>query len=151
MRKGKDRAVEKEPIDSPVDWVAEHTRQYVATNGEEGHLWRGVPTLLLTTTGRRSGQPRRTALIYGRDGERYLVVASKGGAAQHPLWYLNLREQPEVELQVGAEHLRAHARTATPEEKPRLWQQMTKIWPPYDEYQTKTSRDIPLVILEPVR
>lgn len=139
----------QEPIDSPVDWVAEHTRRYVATGGEEGHLWNGVPTLLLTTIGRRSGQPRRTALIYGRDGDRYLVVASKGGAAEHPLWYRNLSARPKVEVQVGAEHFRARARTATPNEKPALWQRMTQIWPAYDEYQAKTSREIPLVILEP--
>jgi deazaflavin-dependent oxidoreductase (nitroreductase family) len=97
----------QEPLDSPVDWVAQHTRQYVATNGAQGHLWNGVPTLLLTTIGRRSGRPRRTALIYGRDGDRYVVVASKGGAPEHPLWYLNLRAQPEVEVQVGAERFRA--------------------------------------------
>ena len=139
-----------EPVNSPVDWVAAHIERYVATGGEEGHLWRGVPTLLLTTTGRRSGQPRRTALIYGRDGDRYLVVASKGGAAEHPLWYLNLREQPEVELQVGAERMRARARTATPEEKPELWRTMSAIWPAYDDYQTKTARDIPVVILDPI-
>jgi deazaflavin-dependent oxidoreductase (nitroreductase family) len=140
----------QEPLDSPVDWVAQHTRQYVATNGAQGHLWNGVPTLLLTTIGRRSGRPRRTALIYGRDGDRYVVVASKGGAPEHPLWYLNLRAQPEVEVQVGAERFRARARPAMPGEKPRLWQQMTQIWPAYDEYQTKTARDIPVVILEPV-
>lgn len=140
----------QEPVDSPVDWVAEHTRQYVETDGAEGHLWHGVPTLLLTTIGRRSGQPRRTALIYGQDGDRYLVVASNGGAAEHPLWYGNLSAQVEVEAQVGADRFRARARTASPEEKPRLWQQMTRIWPAYDEYQTKTSRDIPVVILEPV-
>src|SRR5205823_1701946 len=145
--RGREIAATDEPVDSPVGWVAAHTKQYVATNGAEGHLWNGVPTLLLTTTGRRSGQPRRTALIYGRDGDRYLVVASKGGAAEHPQWYLNLREQPEVALQVGAERLRARARTATPEEKPRLWHQMTQIWPDYDAYQTKTTRDIPVVIL----
>jgi deazaflavin-dependent oxidoreductase (nitroreductase family) len=140
----------QEPVDSPVDWVAEHTRQYVATDGAEGHLWHGVPTLLLTTIGRRSAQPRRTALIYGRDGDRYLVVASKGGAAEHPLWYGNLCAQPEVEVQVGATRFRAQARTASPEEKPRLWQQMARIWPAYDAYQTKTPRDIPVVILDPV-
>ena len=142
-------AAQDEPVDSPVGWVAAHIARYVATNGEEGHLWHGVPTLLLTTRGRRSGQPRRTALIYGRDGERYLVVASKGGAAAHPLWYLNLRDHPEVELQVGPERIRARARTATPEERSGLWRQMTAIWPAYDEYQAKTARAIPVVILEP--
>ncbi len=137
-----------EPLDSPVGWVAEHTRQYVETNGEEGHLWRGVPTLLLTTLGRRSGKPRRTALIYGQDGDRYLVVASKGGAEDHPLWYYNLLEHPEVEVQVGGDRFRASARPATSDEKPRLWKVMTAIWPAYDEYQTKTSREIPVIILE---
>ncbi len=137
-----------EPLDSPVGWVAEHTRQYVETNGEEGHLWRGVPTLLLTTLGRRSGKSRRTALIYGQNGDRYLVVASKGGAEDHPLWYYNLMEHPEVEVQVGGDRFRARARPATSDEKPRLWKVMTAIWPAYDEYQTKTSQEIPVVILE---
>ena len=141
-------AVEDEPLDSPLGWVAQHTRKYVETNGEEGHIWNGVPTLALTTTGRRSGKPRRTMLIYGRDGDRYIVVASKGGADQHPLWYHNLVEDPEVQVQVGAERFRARARTATPEEKPRLWKLMAEIWPAYDQYQTKTSREIPVVILE---
>ncbi len=141
-------SAQEEIRDSPVGWVAEHIRQYVQTNGEQGHLWRGVPTLLLTTRGRRSGKPRRTALIYGLDGDRYLVVASKGGAQQHPLWYLNLLEHPEVEIQVGGDRFRASARTATAEEKPRLWERMTQIWPAYDEYQTKTDRDIPVIILE---
>ena len=142
--------MDEEPEDNPQGWVAQHVRQYVATGGAEGHLWNGVPTLLLTTMGRRSGKLRRTALIYGQDGDRYLVVASKGGAEQHPLWYLNLREQPEVQLQVGAERFRARARTATAEEKPRLWPIMTRIWPDYDKYQAKTARDIPVVILERV-
>ncbi len=141
-------SAQEEIRDSPVGWVAEHIRQYVQTNGEQGHLWRGVPTLLLTTKGRRSGKPRRTALIYGLDGDRYLVVASKGGAQQHPLWYLNLLEHPEVEIQVGGDRFRASARAATAEEKPRLWERMTQIWPAYDEYQTKTDRDIPVIILE---
>ena len=96
-------------------------------------------TLLLTTRGRRSGQLRRTALIYGRDGDRYLVVASVGGSARHPAWYLNLTEHPEVEVQVGAERFAATARTAGPEEKPRLWSLMTAIWPAYEDYQRKTS------------
>lgn len=135
------------PVDSPVGWVAEHTRQYVATNGEQGHDWRGVPTLLLTTRGRRSGKPRRTALIYGQDGDRYLLVASQGGADTHPQWYLNLVAHPEVELQVRADRFPARARPATPEEKRTLWPTMTKIWPAYDEYQTKTARDIPVVIV----
>jgi deazaflavin-dependent oxidoreductase (nitroreductase family) len=140
--------LDEEPLDSPSAWVAEHAQRYVATDGADGHIWHGVPTLALTTLGRRSGKPRRTMLIYGRDGDRYVVVASNGGAAQHPLWYGNLREHPEVQVQVGAERFRARARTATAEEKPRLWPLMTGIWPDYDVYQTKTAREIPVVVLE---
>ena len=139
----------EEVKDSPTGWVASHIRRYVDSDGDNGHEWRpGVYTLLLTTRGRRSGKLRRTALIYGRDGDRYLVVASIGGAAKHPAWYLNLVEHPEVEVQVGPERFTARARTATVEEKPRLWSLMAGIWPSYDGYQKKTGRDIPVVILE---
>ncbi len=113
-----------------------------------GEFPQGVPTLLLTTIGRHSGKSRRTALIYGRDGERYLVVGSVGGAAKHASWYLNLLENPDVQVQVGSERFAARARPASPEEKPRLWKTMTAIWPDFDRYQAKTTRDIPIVILE---
>ena len=140
----------EEPVfDSPTGWVKSHIRDYVESDGKKGHLWRGVTTLLLTTRGRKSGKLRRTALIYGRDGENYLLVASNGGAPNHPGWYLNLVENPEVELQVGAGRFAARARTAAPEEKLRLWQVMNKAFPQYDKYQAKTGREIPLVILEP--
>ena len=139
---------EEPVIDSPRDWVAEHIQRYVQTDGADGHLWRGVPTLLLTTRGRRSGMLRRTALIYGRDGDRYLVVASRGGAPAHPHWYRNLVAEPNVRVQVAAETFLARARTATPEEKQDLWAIMVAIWPAYDEYQTRTQREIPVVILE---
>lgn len=142
--------LDQEPIDSASGWVKDHIRRYIETNGEEGHIWRGVTTLLLTTLGRKSGTPRRQALIYGEDGDRYVVVASKGGADEHPAWYLNLRDNPEVEVQVRADRFRARARTATPEERGRLWPQMAEIWPDYNNYQAKTSREIPLVILERV-
>ena len=138
----------EEVLDSAVGWVAEHTRRYVETNGEDGHLWRGVPTLLLTTRGRRSGKLRRTALIYGQDGDRYLVVASKGGSARHPYWYLNLIADPNVQVQVGPDKFAARATTAPPEEKARLWRVMANIWPAYDEYQTRTGREIPVVVIE---
>ena len=119
--------------DSPMDWVADHTRRYVETGGADGHEWRpGVPTLLLTTTGRKSGVKRRTALIYGRDGEDYVVVASKGGAPEHPAWYLNLDANPDVELQVRDDVFPATARTATPQERERLWPMMRDVWPDYD-------------------
>jgi deazaflavin-dependent oxidoreductase (nitroreductase family) len=106
--------------------------------------------LLLTTTGRHSGQPRTTPLIYGRDGDRYLVVASRGGAPKHPDWYQNLVAQPEVHVRVMADRFKARARTATAAEKPPLWKTMAAIFPPYDEYQTRTTREIPVVILERV-
>src|SRR5919206_5119095 len=114
-------SVEQEPLDSPVGWVAEHTRKYVETNGEEGYIWNGVPTLALTTTGRRSGKLHRTMLIYGQDGDRYIVVASRGGADEHPQWYLNLVANPDVQVQIRGEQFDARARMATPEEKPALW------------------------------
>ena len=136
--------------DSPVDWVAEHTRRYIDSGGEDGHEWRpGVPTLLLTTTGRKSGVKRRTALIYGRDNADYVIVASKGGTPDHPAWYLNLEADPEVEIQVLDDVLPATARTVTGEERERLWALMRQIWPAYDEYQTKTDRQIPVVVLTP--
>lgn len=138
------------PVDPPPGWQRDHLERYVATDGAEGHHWNGVTTLLLTTLGRRSGQPRRTPLIYGRSGDDYVLIASKGGADSHPEWYLNLREHPRVRLQVGADRFDAVARTAGPEEKQRLWPIMTQQWPAYDEYQRSTDRDIPLVVLTPV-
>jgi deazaflavin-dependent oxidoreductase (nitroreductase family) len=140
---------DEEPLDSATQWVAEHTRRYVETDGADGYLWRGVPTLVLTTTGRRSGRARRNALIYGRDGGNYVVVGSKGGAPGNPMWYLNLTADPTVGVQVGGQKFTARAKTASPQEKERLWPVMTAIWPAYDDYKAKTSRDIPVVILEP--
>jgi len=140
--------IDQEPIDSPTGWVAEHVQRYIETNGADGHIWRGVPTLILTTLGRRSGKPRRLALIYGQDGDHYVIVASKGGAEKHPEWYLNLLDHPEVQVQVLADRFRAKARTATPEEHKALWPRMAEIWPNYNDYQKKTDRQIPLVILE---
>jgi deazaflavin-dependent oxidoreductase (nitroreductase family) len=126
----------------------EHVRRYVETDGVEGHEWQGVSVLILTTTGRRSGESRSTPLIYGTHGDDYLVVASKGGAPEHPAWYLNLTEHPEVTVQVRDERFSARARTATPEEKPQLWRTMAEVWPAYDEYQRNTDREIPVVVLE---
>ncbi|HKW91286.1 MAG TPA: nitroreductase family deazaflavin-dependent oxidoreductase [Methylomirabilota bacterium] len=136
------------PRSRPPGWQQEHARRYRESGGKDGHIWEGVTTLLLTTTGRRSGQPRTTPLIYGRDGDRYLVVASRGGAPQHPAWYENLVAKPEIEVQVMADRFEARARTASKAEKPALWAIMAKIWPAYDEYQARTSREIPLVIIE---
>ncbi|MCO5998372.1 nitroreductase family deazaflavin-dependent oxidoreductase [Actinoallomurus rhizosphaericola] len=128
----------------------EHVRRYIETDGAEGHDWQGTITLLLTTTGRKSGQKRTTPLIYQKNGDDYLVVASKGGADEPPLWYLNLQADPEVTVQVRGDRFTARARTATPEEKPELWRKMAATWPAYDEYQQKTSREIPVVVLERV-
>jgi deazaflavin-dependent oxidoreductase (nitroreductase family) len=136
------------PLDPTTGWVREHLHRYVATDGENGHEWRGVPTLLLTTRGRRSGNLRRTPLIYGRAGQDYVVVASQGGRPQHPGWFHNLRAEPEVTIQVKADEMPARARVAEGEERARLWGMMAAIWPAYDDYQARTEREIPVVVLE---
>jgi deazaflavin-dependent oxidoreductase (nitroreductase family) len=139
-------------VDSPRGWVNEHIQRYLATGGADGHEWKpGVPTLLLTTRGRRSGLLRRTALIYGQVGDAYVVVASQGGDPRHPAWYLNLEAEPDVHVQVKAEQFAARARTATGAERERLWRDMARIWPPYDDYQRKTDREIPVVVLDIVK
>jgi deazaflavin-dependent oxidoreductase (nitroreductase family) len=127
----------------------EHVRQYRESDGEVGYEWNGAPTLLLTTTGRRSGEARTSALIFGRDGDDYLIVGSVGGSPKHPAWYLNLQADPHATIQVKGERLDVTARTASPEEKPRLWAIMQDVWPNYDVYQSRTDRDIPVVILSP--
>lgn len=128
-----------------------HVRAYRETGGEVGHIWRrGSKTLLLTTTGRKSGKQTTTPLIYENDGDRYVIVASKGGAPEHPGWYRNLVKNPEVELQVQSEVFFAHASTAEGAERDRLWKLVTQQWPAYDEYQAKTDRLIPVVVLERV-
>ena len=111
---------EEAVFESPTGWVARHIRGYVASGDETGHTWRGLPTLLLTTRGRQSGRLRRTALIYGRDDDRYLLVASNGGSRRHPAWFHNLVAHPDVAVQVGADTFTARARAATAEEKPAL-------------------------------
>jgi deazaflavin-dependent oxidoreductase (nitroreductase family) len=125
----------------------EHVRQYEATGGKVGHDWNGTAVLILHTIGRKSGQTRKHPLIYGRAGDDYVIVASKGGAPDHPGWYKNLVAHPDVTIQVWDQLVPVTARTASPEEKRQLWPTMTKEWPAYDSYQEKTERDIPLVIL----
>lgn len=127
----------------------EHVRQYRATGGEVGYLWNGVPTLLLTTRGRRTGRSFTTPLIFGRDGEDYVVVASMGGAPTHPSWYLNLEADPHVDVQVRDKTFPAEASPAEGEERTRLWALMAGVWPNYDVYQTRTQRRIPVVRLHP--
>jgi deazaflavin-dependent oxidoreductase (nitroreductase family) len=113
-------------------------------------MWRGVPTLLLTTTGRKTGMLRRTALIYGIDGDDYVIVASKGGHPTNPLWFENLVEDSNVEIQVGPQIIQAHASVITDETRyQRVWGQMATVWPGFNEYKEKTSRIIPLVALTP--
>ena len=138
-------------------WIADHLQRYLDTDGADGHLWDSapvggpgpIPTLLLTTTGRRSGKPIVMPLIYGEAGGNYVVVASKGGAPKHPGWYLNLAAHPDVDVQILARRFRATARTASGAERAELWKQMAAIYPPYNDYQAKTDREIPVVVLEP--
>lgn len=126
----------------------EHVERYRATDGEEGHEWEGTHTLLLTTTGRKSGEQRTTPLIYDPVGDAFAIVASKGGADEPPAWYLNLEADPKVEVQVKADRFTAKARTASPEEKAGIWPRMVAQWPAYEDYQASTDRDIPIVLLE---
>lgn len=127
----------------------EHVRRYRETGGEVGHRWkRGSKVLLLTTHGRKSGEPHTKPLIYEADGNQYVIVASKGGTPRHPDWYLNLQQDPNVELQVLDEVFPARARTAEGEEREQLWELVNQQWPDYDSYQEKTDREIPVVVLE---
>jgi deazaflavin-dependent oxidoreductase (nitroreductase family) len=127
----------------------EHVRRYQETDGAEGYHWQnGTTILLLTTKGRKSGQERTSALIY-RDYEgKQLVVASKGGSDQPPAWFLNIEADPEVTVQIKGDKFTARARTATTDEKPAMWEHMVQVWPDYANYQAKTDRDIPVVVLE---
>ena len=127
----------------------EHVRRYEETDGEVGHVWKeGSTILLLTTTGRKTGEHRTTPLIYGLEGGNPVIVASKGGAPEHPGWYRNLAKTPEVEVQILGDTFAARARVAEGEERERLWRMMNGIWRYYDDYQTRTDREIPVVVLE---
>ena len=136
-------------------WIKNHLDRYIATNGEDGYLWDAslgggkgmIPTLLLTTVGRKSGRELTLPLIFGRSGEDYVVVASKGGAPEHPAWYLNLDANSKVKLQVKADKFTAQAHTANAQERARLWPKMVEIYGPYADYQKKTHREIPIVVL----
>jgi deazaflavin-dependent oxidoreductase (nitroreductase family) len=143
---------------SEIPWIAEHIELY-RTDPEKAQHWDStplggpgiLPTLLLTTTGRKSGAPRALPLIYGETNGSYIIIASKGGMPSHPIWYLNLEANPECELMVGPRALRARARVAEGEERERIWKQMAKIYPPYDDYQkTAGERTIPVVVLDPI-
>ena len=129
----------------------EHVRRYEETDGDVGYLWNGATCLILTTRGRKSGATRKHALICGFDAGNCVVVASKGGSPTHPTWYLNLEAEPEVGVQVRGDRFRARARTAEGDERARLWTLMAGVWPNYDQYKERTTREIPVVVLEPVQ
>ena len=143
----------KLPDDLP-GFIKNHLRLYLETDGKEGHMWQApgldpLPTLLLKTKGRRSGKERILPLIYGKRGDDYVVVASKGGFPTHPLWYLNLVDEAEVGVQVATEKFQARARTASGDERSSLWEMMAEIYSPYNDYQkTAGTREIPVVVLE---
>ena len=141
------------------EWMVKHANLYLASGGNEGHMYkidvpgRGeitAPSLLLTTTGRKSGEKFIFPLFYGTEGDSYFVVASKGGAPEHPGWYRNILANPDVEVQVGTKKLKARARTVEGEERSRLWTKALLFWPPYADYALKTDREIPVVVLDPV-
>lgn len=125
-----------------------HLKVYLETNGEQGYLWNGVPILVLTTKGRKSGEQRQIPIIFSRDGDNYFIIASKGGAPTHPAWYLNAVAEPNVQVQVKGDKFNAVARTAQSPERERLWKIALKDWPNYDVYQSRTTRQIPVLVLE---
>lgn len=129
------------------DWVVDHMNRYLETDGEDGHIWRGVPTLLLTTLGRSSGEQRMLPLIYGKDGDDHIIIASKGGHADHPAWFLNLEASNRVSVQVAADKFSATAEVVEGADRARIWDMMAEIFPPYNDYQQKTERLIPVVRL----
>lgn len=140
-------------------WMIDHYHRYISSKGADGHMYTvtppghsemTVPSLLLTTTGRKSGEKFVFPLFYGETGNSYIIVASKGGAPQHPGWYKNLLANPAVEVQVGPRKFKAKARTTAGEERARLWKKALEFWPPYADYEKKTEREIPVVVLDPV-
>ena len=135
---------------SPSQYAADQVRQYEESGGQEGNTMRGVPVIILWTRGRSSGSVRKSPLMRVKDGDRYAVVASKGGAPDHPAWYVNMVADPHVSLQDGPEVRDYVARELTGDEKTEWWAKATAVWPDYDAYQEKTDREIPLLVLEPV-
>lgn len=140
------------------DWTKEHATRYIESEGKDGHMWDSsfaggpgpIPTLLLATTGRRSGESRTTPLIYTKTDGAYVVIASRGGSPQHPDWYFNLDADPNVTIRVATDVYDAKARTAGPDERDALWRQMAEVYPPYNDYQARADRQIPVVVLEVV-
>lgn len=126
----------------------EHVRVYRETNGERGYIWNGAPILLFTSKGRKSGLPRTIAIIYTQVGDKYVIIASKGGSPTHPKWYLNIEDDPNVEIQIKGDKFKARARAAESPEREQLWSEAIKTWPNYDIYQSRTERRIPVVVIE---
>jgi deazaflavin-dependent oxidoreductase (nitroreductase family) len=127
----------------------EHVRAYRETDGERGYNWRGTEILLLTTTGHKTGAEHTTPLIHRADGDRFVIVASKGGTPDHPAWFKNLSADPNVTIQVKGDEIPVVASVAEDAERERLWKHLTEVWPAYDDYQAKTDRQIPVVVLTP--
>ncbi|UGT60748.1 nitroreductase family deazaflavin-dependent oxidoreductase [Nocardia asteroides] len=134
---------------STSDWAREQAEQYENSGGTEATTLRGVPVILLTTRGAKSGKLRKTPLMRVEHGGEYAVVASLGGAPKHPVWYFNIKADPHVELRDGTETKDYTAREVTGDEKAAWWERAVAVWPDYADYQTKTSREIPVFVLEP--
>lgn len=140
------------------DWIADHVREYLDSGGTEGHMWDSsivggpgvLPCLLIVTAGRKTGTKTTLPLLYGETDGGYVIVASRGGSAKHPGWYLNLQANPEAMIQVGPERMRVRARDTSGAEREALWNQMAELYPPYNDYQSMTDRQIPVVVLEPI-
>ncbi|MBS0561210.1 MAG: nitroreductase family deazaflavin-dependent oxidoreductase [Proteobacteria bacterium] len=141
------------------EWMVKHANRYLSSGGTDGHMYvvtppgyseMTVPALMLTTKGRKSGEQFIFPLFYGEENGKVFIVASKGGAPEHPGWYRNMQAHPEVEVQVGTKKYKARGRTTAGEERARLWEKAVKFWPPYADYAKKTTREIPVVVLEPV-
>jgi F420H(2)-dependent quinone reductase len=146
------RGVEKQIAEVAI-WIMSRLNTWIfrATGGRLGNKFlRGAPVCLVTMRGRKTQQPRTVPLIYLEDGRDLVIVASKGGMDDHPLWYLNLKTNPDAEVEIGTDRRRVRARTASGAEKGRLWPRLVEIYPDYADYQARTTRDIPVVILEPV-
>ena len=138
-------------IAAPQKWATKlHASLFRATSGRIGGRMVGSPVLLLVTTGRRTGQRRTAPLLYLEDLGRYVVVASNGGAAKSPVWWLNLQADPEATVEIGSRKISVRATEARGEEKARLWKKLVRMYGPYESYQKKTDREIPVVVLEPV-
>lgn len=131
-----------------LDFMQDHIRRYLATDGEDGHLMNSFPCLVLTTVGKKSGEQRQAAVIYGKSGDDHVIIASKGGSDTPPAWFVNLAASGTGHIQVKAEKMTVKMRVAEGEEREKLWDMMTKVFPTYIEYQQKTARKIPVVVLE---